>query len=194
MISLICNFLWFLILICSFALSISKIFIKLVPKNTVYIIDRNTHYLKTVKKGFFLFNSSTDTITTTISTNPITRNYFEVFEAEYGNFYYLIFSVTYYTKNLEDTLYNLEKIRKSVDDILKSCMYFAMLSLRSEEFSKSLLEETFNRNLEGQAMSIGIGIKSFHINSINSLGKQYYKPAFKPHKNYSESKDPIQYL
>lgn len=180
-----------LLFICFFLFIILGKFFKRVPANTVYIIDRNTHYLKTVQKGFFLFNPSTDKITTKISTVPITMRYFDIFETEDGAFLNVSFDVTYHVRNIEDTLYNLEKVRRSIDDIIKSCMYFAMLTLNSKFISMMLVEKAFKRNLEGQAMQVGIDINSFHINNlVYTTNRQ----AFKPHKNYSDSKDPIQYV
>ena len=120
----------------------------------------------------------------------MTMRYYDTFETEDGAFFNVLFDVTYCAKNIEDTLYNLEKIRKSIDDILKSCMYFAMLTLNSKIISLAAVENAFKRNLEGQAMQVGIDIKSFHINNlVYTTNRQ----AFKPHKNYSDSKDPIQY-
>ena len=180
-----------LLFIFIFAFIILGKFLKQVPANTVYIIDRNTHYLKTVHKGVFLFNPSTDKITTQISATPMTMRYYDTFETEDGAFFNVLFDVTYCAKNIEDTLYNLEKIRKSIDDILKSCMYFAMLTLNSKIISLTVVENAFKRNLEGQAMQIGIDIKSFHINNLVYTNN---RQAFKPRQNYSDSKDPIQYI
>ena len=41
-------------------------FIKFVPANTVIIVDRNSHYLKTKRSGMYLFNPATDKVTTKI--------------------------------------------------------------------------------------------------------------------------------
>ena len=82
----------------------------------------------------------------------MTMRYYDTFETEDGAFFNVLFDVTYCAKNIEDTLYNLEKIRKSIDDILKSCMYFAMLTLNSKIISLAAVENAFKRNLEGQAM------------------------------------------
>lgn len=165
--------------------------IKRVPKGTVYIIDKHTHYHKTVKNGFFILNPMSHTITTKISINPITVRYADIFETEDGKNIFISFYVTYSAKNMEDVLYNLEKVRRSIDDILKSCMYSTMLSLNSKILSKSLIMRVFKYNLESQAMSFGLNIHNFDVIQINTTYTTN-KP-FKPHKNYSDSPDPIKY-
>jgi regulator of protease activity HflC (stomatin/prohibitin superfamily) len=165
--------------------------IKKVPKNTVYIIDKHTHYHKTVKNGYFFLNPFTHTITTKISLSPITTRYVDTFETEDGKMIFVSFFVTYSAKNMEDILYNLEKVRRSIDDILKSCMYATMLALNSKIVSKTVLNRVFKYNLESQAMSFGLNIHNFDIIQL-SIAPIQTKP-FKPHKNYSDSPDPIQY-
>lgn len=167
--------------------------IKRVPKDTVYIIDKHTHYHKTVKNGFFFLNPVTHTITTKISTNPITVRYTDTFETEDGKNIFVSFYVTYSAKNMEDILYNLEKVRRSIDDILKSCMYSTMLSLNSKVISKALIMRVFKYNLESQAMSIGLNIHNFDVIQISNVSPTLTSKPFKPHRNYSDSPDPIQY-
>ena len=59
-------------------------FLKAVPANTVIIIDRNSHYLKTKKSGFYFFNPATDKVTTKISKYIINKNYSDFFETHDG--------------------------------------------------------------------------------------------------------------
>lgn len=167
-------------------------FFKAVPSGTVYIIDRNTHYLKTVKKGLFFFNPFTDKITTVISSFKITKNYLDIFETEDGKKFSINFSVTYSTKNIDDLLYNLEKVRRSIDDILESSMYNAVRNLNSKSIQySSMLSTEFLRNLQSQAMSVGLNIDDYIISSASPVTISY--KSFKPHKNYSDSGDPIVY-
>lgn len=165
--------------------------IKRVPKDTIYIIDKHTHYHKTVKNGFFILNPINHTITTKISINPILVRYADIFETEDGKNIFISFYVTYSAKNMEDVLYNLEKVRRSIDDILKSCMYSTLQSLNSKVLSKPLIMRVFKYNLESQAMSFGLNIHNFDIIQLNSTYTNN-KP-FKPHKNYSDAPDPIKY-
>lgn len=167
--------------------------VKRVPKNTVYIIDKHTHYCKTVKNGYFYLNPVSHKITTKISTSPITITYSEIFETHDGLLYSVPFQVTYSTKNMEDVLYNLEKVRRSIDDIFQSCMYGAVRSLSKKSMTRATLEETFRSNLESEAMSIGIDIDNFYIDVFSPVIQNYVKP-FKPHKNYSNAGDPIQFF
>lgn len=183
-----------LISIIFIVIIIFRVLIKKVPKDTVYIIDKHTHYHKTVKNGYFFLNPISHTITTKISTNPITNTYSDVFETNDGKNLSLAFTVTYSAKNMEDVLYNLEKVRRSIDDILKGCMYSAMLSLNSTIISKESLSATFLSRLQTEAMSFGLDIHNFDIFVINTSSQYSTSKAFKPHKNYSDGKDPIQYV
>lgn len=180
-------------IIFSFAFMALLYFVRFVPDSRVYIIDRNSHYLKTVKKGFFFFAPYKDEITTIISTFPTTKKYCNVFETEDGKQLLINFSVTYSAKDIDDLLYNLEKVRRSIDDILQSAMYNAVRNINSKSAVVSkVLPSEFLRNLQAQAMSIGLDIRSHSITSISFLIANQNK-AFKPHKNYSNSPDPIQY-
>lgn len=181
-----------------FILLIARLLRKKVPKDTVYIIDRRGHYYKTVKKGSFHLNPNIDEITTIISKKPIKKKYAEPFETEDGKYVYAYFNVTYSTENLEDVLYNLEKVRRSVDDILETAMYDAIGKLTSKELTEKLLYLEFKRNLESEAMSMGFTINDFEIERFFKISKEemlydYGGEPFKPHKNYSNSKDPIEY-
>ena len=171
---------------------IIKVTIKRVPKDTVYIIDKHTHYHKTVKNGYFFLNPISHTITTKISTNPLTNNYSDIYETNDGKSVLVSFSITYSASNMEDILYNLEKVRRSIDDIIKSCMYGAMLALNSKIISKEVVISEFTSNLESQAMSFGLNIHGFNIYQL-SFASQSVRLPFKPHKNYSDAPDPIQY-
>lgn len=187
------DFLSLILFISIIALFVFKSMLKRVPKDTVYIIDKHTHYHKTVKNGFFFLNPVNHTITTKISLKPLTVRYSDVFETEDGKNFFVSFGVTYSAKNMEDVLYNLEKVRRSIDDILKSCMYSTMLSLNSKIISKAVIMRVFKYNLESQAMSFGLNIHNFDVNQITNTTPYSTAKAFKPHKNYSDSPDPIQY-
>ena len=184
------EFIWIIVIV----FFILKVMVKKVPKNTVYIVDKHTHYHKTVKNGYFFLNPISHTITTKISTTPITVNYRDFFETEDDVNIYVNFSVTYSAKNMEDVLYNLEKVRRSIDDILKSCMYGAMLALNSRILSREVLLNEFRSNLESQAMSFGLDIHNFNIYQFGVSAQLATIKPFKPNKNYSDGEDPIKYV
>ncbi len=163
-------------------------FIKKVPSGTVYIIDRNTHYHKTVKRGFFLFNKKTDKITTEISLKPKTKRYYNFFETEDGKICSVDFNVTYSALDVEDVLYNLSATRRSIDDVILSSMYHAVLSLKQKDINSTSLEQEFQRNLYSQVLSLCINIHEYHlVRYANVSNNVYGKNVFKPHKSRSLS-------
>ncbi len=170
--------------------------IRKVPSNTVHIIDRNTHYLKTVRKGYYFFNPSTDKVTTKISTSPIYTTYSNYYESEDGKAVRVIFNISYSASNLEDVLYNLDKTRRSIDDVLQGAMYHAVISLKSPMINEVSLNNEFKRNLESQALPLCIKINSYKITylDLNRYSKNTVK-LFTPHKSRSlnQNDDPIQY-
>ncbi len=99
------------IVFVSFIISIRR-----VPSNTIIIIDRNSHYLKTKRKGFY-FLGANDKITSKISTSSITENYSNVF-VTHDNYYYRVdFKVTYAAEDVEMVLSALQDSRRSIYDI-----------------------------------------------------------------------------
>ena len=100
-------------------------FVRKVPLNTVVIIDRNGHYLKTKRRGFyFLFPS--DEVTTTISTSPLVRTLTDYFETDDGKLIQATIFCRYQAHNLNNVLQALSNVRRSVDDIIKSSAHFAI--------------------------------------------------------------------
>ena len=127
-----------------------------------------------------------------ISRLKITKKYLDIFETEDGKKFSINFIVTYSTKNIDDLLYNLEKVRRSIDDILESSMYNAVRNLNSKSIQyRSMLSTEFLRNLQSQAMSVGLNIDNYIVSSTSPVTTSY--KSFKPHKNYSDSGDPIIY-
>ena len=51
----------------------------------------------------------------------------------------------------------------------------------------------FKYNLESQAMSICLNIHNFDVIQISNTSPTLTVKPFKPHRNYSDSQDPIQY-
>ena len=60
------------------------VYVRTVPANTAIIIDRDTHYHKTVRRGFYFMLPGRDKITTQVSTNKITKYYANNFETHDG--------------------------------------------------------------------------------------------------------------
>lgn len=158
-------------------------FIKKVPYNTVVIIDRNGHYLKTKHKGWYILWPS-DEVTTTISTSPLTRNLTDYFETDDGQLVQATIFCRYHATNLTNVLQALENVRRSVDDIIKSSAHFAIsnypikhiMGINNHEFS-----EKVRSNLTNEFNSIGLTLSNAKISV--SLTVPSDKTAFRPHQS-----------
>ena len=148
------------------------------PPNTTIIIDRNTHYLKTKSHGFYIFLPWCDKITTVISKNPMYRNLVEYYEAEDGNIYFVKLGCVYQVSDINKTLKLLSTLRRSIDDILKSSVYFAMASLKSFDISE-YLENKVKENLIKELASVNITLRKYSLSSFISSNQNV--PVFKPH-------------
>ena len=170
------------------------IYIKVVPANTVIIVDRNSHYLKTKKSGIYFFNPSTDKITTQISMNRISKTYVENFETHDGEIVKVAFHVSYHAENLEDVLVALESVRRSIDDIMNSSVYWAVHNLSIADFfsAPSILKKEVAPKLLSEATELKINVDSFDIISINKVPANSEITPFKPHLN-SHSAGPIKF-
>ena len=58
---------------------------RFVPQDSIYIIDRNTHYYKTLTAGKRIILGRNDKITSRISKTPISRALTNIFETEDGS-------------------------------------------------------------------------------------------------------------
>lgn len=179
----------FLIIVLFFIL---RAFIKKVPYGTVVIIDRNGHYLKTVRFGFYLFNPITDKITTEISTKTCTKNYTNIFETYDGQFIKLSFLVKYKTENIEATLKALEDSRRSIDDVINCSVYNVLNSLNAADIiHKVQLKQDLKQKASFDATSLSFILEDLYINSIVNAKTATQNDLFKPH--ISSSSGPIKY-
>ena len=164
--------------------------IRRVPRGTVYIVDRNTHYHKTVKHGFFFFNPITDRITTEISITPKTKQYQNYYETEDGKVCLIVLAITYSAQDVEDVLYNLSATRRSIDDVIQGAMYHAVLSLRIPEINVQTLSREFERNISSQVLGLCINVHNFNIKYLDKASYRLQQVnVFKPHKSRSLGND-----
>ena len=164
--------------------------IKKVPSKTVYIIDRNTHYHKTVKHGFFFFNPTTDKITTEISLSPKTKRYFDFYETEDGRVCSIGFNITYCAQDVDDVLYNLSSTRRSIDDVIQGSMYHAVLSLKLLQITPDSLTREFERNISSQVLGLCIQIINFKLISLDKVNySKHSVKVFTPHISRSLGAD-----
>lgn len=169
-------------------------FIKSVPANTVIIIDRNTHYLKTKKRGLYFFNPATDKITTRISTYHLHKSYVENFETHDGKLVRVAFSVEYHTENLEDVLAALASARRSIDDVMNGSIYWGVNNLSLSDFINTpvVLTTETKPKLLSEANELKIKIDNFQILNISVLPSGINITPFKPHLS-SHSTGPIRF-
>lgn len=177
-----------------FLIIILSNFIKIVPKNTVIIVDRNSHYLKTKRHGMYLFWPATDKITTRISTNKLYKLYTNDFETHDGKIVRIPFSVEYHANNLEAVLDSLKSARRSIDDIMNASVYWAVNNLCLSDFHSQthILDNEIRPKLLSEARELNIQIDKFYIASITDVTTLPGVKPFKPHLN-SFSSGPIKY-
>lgn len=169
-------------------------FIKVVPTNTVIIVDRNSHYLKTKKQGLYLFNPTTDKVTTQISTFHISKSYQENFETHDGKIARVTFHVKYHADNLQDVLDALESARRSIDDIMNSSIYWSVNNLALSDFINTpiVLKTEARPKLISEATELKIKIDEFDITNVTELSSSLNIIPFKPHLS-SHSTGPIRF-
>lgn len=167
-------------------------FLKKVPPNTVIIIDRNGHYLKTKHHGFYLLFPN-DKVTTTISTRPISRTLSAYYETDDGHIVEAVVNCRYHAHNLNDVLQALANVRRSVDDIIQSAAYFAInnyklsdiMGVHNHEFSNAV-----RANLASEFSSIGISLANMQMRVLPS--RITGVACFRPHESscYRDSTNP----
>lgn len=167
-------------------------FLRRVPPNTAVIIDRNGHYLKTKRTGWYLLLPS-DKITTTISTRPVFRSLDAYYETDDGHIVQATVMCRYHAHDISSVLQSLSNVRRSIDDIIQSAAYFSInnyklsdiMGVHNHEFSNSVRD-----NLVTQFNSVGITLSTMQVrvspNSIPGVA------CFRPHESscYRESTNP----
>lgn len=166
-----------------FSLPFLLAFVRKVPTNTVIIIDRNGHYLKTLSRGFYILGPF-DEITTRIAKTPTLRVLTDFFETDDGKLVSATVSCRYHADNITNVLQSLGEVRRSVDDIIKSAAHFAIsnfpiqyiIGANTNEFS-----EKVRANLVSEFNSIGISLSYFKITVSDATYSGV--SAFRPHES-----------
>ena len=152
---------------------------KIVPPNSIYIIDRDTHYYKTLTAGQHVHLTRKDKITTRISTAPIKRIISDYYETEDGSAIYAEISCTYASNDILNTQDLLKSVRRSIDDIIQSSVYFAVGALKSKYISNSLYAAV-KINLEKELNSLDVKLidatVSFKFIPNPNSNIEYFKP------------------
>ena len=163
------------------------IILKKVPANTAIIIDRNTHYHKTVRRGFYFLIPGKDKVTTRVSTEKIIKTYFNSFETHDGKIVLINFIASYHAENIDDVLFSLKSARRSIDDIIESSVYWAVNDLVLQDFitDKNILLHEISPKLSAEARELCIKIDSFTITNMYVLESASNVKPFKPHLSSS---------
>lgn len=153
---------------------------KIVPPNSIYIIDRDTHYYKTLTAGQRIHLTKRDKITTRISATPINRVISDYYETEDGGTVYAEISCTYASNDILNTQDLLKSVKRSIDDIIQSSVYFATGSLKSKYIS-TLLNTAVKVNLEKELNSLDVKLISDAVYFRFVPNENGNIKCFKPH-------------
>lgn len=151
-------------------------FIRKVPPNTVIIIDRNSHYHKTKKRGYYFFNSKTDQITTKISTNPIRETYGNIFKTHDDKYYELNYSFEYKaTEGIDKVLSSLQDSRRSIYDVVNCAVETVVLTFSQKDVTQGAFKnnETFFKQLETMLEPFYIDATSFRAHFYREVPEAY---------------------
>ena len=159
-----------------------------VPANTVLIIDRNSHYLKTKRYGWYFLLPS-DKITTMISTSNLKRTVTDTYETDDGYAVSVTVTCQYKARNLDNVLLELERIRRSIDDIIKSATFYTINGVHSNELRIKYgpLTAELQRKLSNELAGIEVSLSSA-VMFIGAPVLNNTTPCYKP--RMSDCKDP----
>ena len=143
--------------------------IKKVPANTLIIIDRNGHFHKKKRHGFYIL-SSRDKVTTYLSSYDSTQYFINTFETHSSTFYRVYFSVTYKSEDLDRSAQSLEDSRRSVYDII-NCAAEPVVgsSTTFDTFRSGNFETALFKQLESTLEPFYIDVKACKLITINSV-------------------------
>ena len=168
--------------------------LKKVPPNTTIIIDRNTHFYKKKRRGYYFFNPRTDMVTTQVSTYPIKESYNNVFKTHEDNYYRVFFTMTYVSKEPEQTLDSLSDSRRSIYDIANCAVETLFGTLTKKDMVMNTLEELNPRlfhQLEATLEYFYIDVTEAHIISYSLISEETGRQLqFRKHE--PSGGDPIQ--
>ena len=158
------------------AIIVLCVIIKKVPSNSLIIIDRNSHFHKKKRHGFYILGAH-DKVTTYLSTNAVTQTYANIFETHISTFYRLSFSVTYRSEDLDRSQQALEDSRRSVYDIINCAAETVIGTIASAGVvNLQSLNDALFRQLESTLEPFYIDVTSSKIFSIlavdSTVGRQ----------------------
>ena len=168
--------------------------LKTVPPNTTIIIDRNSHFHKKKRHGFYMLNPRTDKVTTKVSEYPIKERYSNVFKTHEDTYYNVTFTMTYVCKEPEQTLESLSDSRRSIYDIANCAVETLFGTLSPKDLVNYRLDELSPRlfhQLEATLEYFYIDVTDAYIIDYSLMGEERGRELlFRRHE--STSGDPIQ--
>lgn len=152
---------------------------RFVPQDSIYIIDRNTHYYKTLTAGKRIILGRNDEITSRISKAPVSRSLTNLFETEDGAAVSASIICTYSSNDILNTQELLKSVRRSIDDIILSSLYFAIGSIKANDVY-NMLNEAIKVNLSKELAALDI--KLISVKTAYNIAKDVpSENCFKPH-------------
>ena len=159
-------------------------FVRKVPPNTVLIIDKNSHYHKTKRNGYYLLTKGCK-VTTMISTNTLTRTLTDLYETYDGQAASITVNCAYKAADLDVVLESLSNIRRSIDDIIKSSAYFAANNYNGQDIKRETAEfaNKIRDNLVSELSTLGVTLVGLSVTSqiYQYPSKKYFKPHVSGH-------------
>lgn len=165
-----------------------------VPPNTAIIVDKDFHYYKTKKRGFYFVGNTRYKITTYISKAPHVAYYSQISETHDGNLLSLTYWVEYKVSNVDEVLERLKSNRRSVDDIIQSCVKTSLENFNSTDIYKgggSDFSAEVSRRLAVNFAAFEIELINVYFTRTEAVSETYRDKVFAPH--ISQGDNPIKY-
>jgi len=162
-----------------------------VPPDTAIIVDRNSHYYKTYRSGTrYWLKSSTDMITTYISTKPVVQTYGNNFATHDSKGFRVAVRVTYKAvDSIDDVLDALKKSRRSIYDIVNTAVETVVNTCSSKDMNdKSKLCELIRQKIEYTLEPFNIEFLDLALLDA-SLSRNGMNSLFQRHISRSEGSD-----
>ena len=165
--------------------------LKRVPNNTVLIIDRNSHYHKTKKRGFYTLGPQ-DKITSKISTDPVIESYSNIFSTHDSEYYSVDFMVTYSCENIDSVINSLQDSRRSIYDIINCAMEITIKSFQTKDLNRNYqyVSNAAKAQIESMLEPFYIDVTFVKITKIQLVNQEYGK-IYKFEKHESRGDMPI---
>jgi hypothetical protein len=161
------------------------------PPNTIIIIDRDTHYFKTVHAGYYTLNKKKDMVTSVISEKVTTQRYNNIFMTHEGKYYEIDFSVSYKCESIDAVQNALQDSRRSIYDIINNAMSIAIKSFTAKDFASVNQDRTtaaIYSQIERMLEPFYIDFQKLYIDRITLEDSAYGEQnVFKKHESQGQS-------